>query len=42
MEYSDADLDWGDKENLSKKRSMYPTDGWLWHNWSNESIKGRL
>lgn len=42
MEYSDADLDWGDRENLNKKRPMYPTNGWLWHNWSNESIKGRL
>lgn len=42
MEYSDADLDWSDKENLSKKRPMYPSSGWMWHNWSNESITGRL
>lgn len=42
LEYSDADLDWGDKENLSKKRPTYPSSGWLWHNWNNESITGRL
>lgn len=41
-EYSDADLDWNDKKNLSKKRTMYPSSGWIWHNWSNESITGRL
>lgn len=42
LEYSDADLDWADKENLSKKRPMYPSDGWIWHNWHNQLITGRL
>lgn len=42
LEYSDANLDWSDKENLSKKRPTYPSKGWIWHNWNNESITGRL
>lgn len=42
LEYSDADLDWAHKENLSKKRPMYPSSGWIWHNCSNEPIIGRL
>lgn len=41
-EYSDADLDWANQENLSKKRPMYPSSGWIWHNWHNEKITGRL
>ncbi len=41
-EYSDADLDWGDKQNLSKKRPMYPSEGWVWHNDRNDIIQGRL
>lgn len=41
-EYSDADLDWGDKQNLSKKRPMYPSQGWVWHNEQNGIIQGRL
>jgi muramoyltetrapeptide carboxypeptidase LdcA involved in peptidoglycan recycling len=41
-EYSDADLDWADKENLSKKRPMYQSDGWQWHNNQNQIIEGRL
>lgn len=41
-EYSDADLDWGDKQNLSKKRLMYPSHGWVWHNSQNRIIEGRL
>lgn len=41
-EYSDADLDWGDKQNLSKKRPMYPSDGWVWHNDQQGIIQGRL
>ncbi len=27
-EYSDADLDWADKQNLNKKRPMYPSTGY--------------
>lgn len=42
MEYSDYDLRWDDRENLSKKRPMYRSNGWHWHNWNNESITGRL
>jgi len=42
LEYSDADLDWGEKANLSKKRPMYPCSGWIWHNWNNKSISGSL
>jgi muramoyltetrapeptide carboxypeptidase LdcA involved in peptidoglycan recycling len=42
LEYSDADLDWADKENLQKKRPTYPSKGWLWHNESRELITGQL
>lgn len=41
-EYSDADLDWADPQNLSKKRTMYPCQGWHWHNNQNQIIEGRL
>lgn len=41
-EYSDADLDWSDKQNLSKKRPMYQSQGWVWHNDRNGIIEGRL
>jgi muramoyltetrapeptide carboxypeptidase LdcA involved in peptidoglycan recycling len=41
-EYSDADLDWADKQNLSKKRPMSSSTGWLWHNNQKQIIKGRL
>lgn len=42
LEYSDADLDWADKQNLSKKRPTYPSQGWIWHNNKNDVIEGRL
>ena len=42
LEYSDADLDWADKKNLSKKRPMSSSTGWLWHNNQKQIIKGRL
>lgn len=42
LEYSDADLDWSHKENLGKKRPMYPSSGWVWHNWKDQSVTGRL
>jgi len=42
LEYSDADLDWADKENLSKKRPIYSSNGWIWHNCGDKLIKGRL
>ena len=41
-EYSDADLDWGDKQNLSRKRLMYQSHGWIWHNDKHSIIQGRL
>lgn len=41
-EYSDADLDWGDKQNLGKKRPMYPSQGWVWHHDQRSVIQGRL
>lgn len=41
-EYSDADLDWADKKNLSKKRPMSSSTGWFWHNNQKQTIKGRL
>lgn len=41
-EYSDADLDWADQDNLNKKRPMYPSEGWHWHNKQNDLIEGRL
>lgn len=41
-EYSDADLDWGNQENLSKKRPTYTNSGWIWHNPHNSIIEGRL
>jgi muramoyltetrapeptide carboxypeptidase LdcA involved in peptidoglycan recycling len=41
-EYSDADLDWADKHNLSKKRPMYPGQGWVWHNDQGGIIQGQL
>ncbi len=41
-EYSDADLDWADKKNLSQKRPMYRSEGWHWHNSQNQVIEGRL
>lgn len=42
LEYSDADLDWADEKNLSKKRPMYRSEGWDWHNNNEQIIEGRL
>lgn len=41
-EYSDIDLDWANKDNLHKKRPMFPSAGWIWHNNKYDVIKGRL
>ncbi len=41
-EYSDADLDWADENNLNKKIPMYPSEGWYWHNTQEQIIEGRL
>ncbi len=40
--YSDADLDWDDKQNLDRKPLMYPSQGWHWYNKQNHSIEGQL
>lgn len=40
--WSDADLDWADPQNLSKKRPMYKGDGWHWHNNQSGVIEGQL
>lgn len=42
LEYSDADLDWADKENLKRKRDTSPSQGWVWHNMPNGVISRRL
>ncbi|MBA3957031.1 MAG: hypothetical protein H0X51_01360 [Parachlamydiaceae bacterium] len=36
------DLDWAEKHNLDKKRPMYPSQGWHWHNKQDELIEGRV
>lgn len=41
-EYSDADLDWSQKDNLNKKRPMFKGEGLFWHNKQNNLIEGRL
>lgn len=41
-EWSDVDLDWGDPENLQKKRPTYNSEGWLWHNNQSQIIQGQL
>ena len=41
-EWTDADLDWADKRNLSIKRPMHKGEGWHWHNNQNQVIKGQL
>lgn len=41
-EWSDADLDWADPQNLDKVRTLYPSEGWHWHNNQNQIIRGQL
>lgn len=41
-EWSDLDLDWADKENLNRKRLMYKSEGWEWHNVIDGVIEGQL
>ena len=41
-EWSDADLDWADRENLHKSRPLYPSKGWHWHNPPDKAIRGKL
>src|SRR3990167_2446622 len=40
--WTDVDLDWADKTNLTKTRSLEKSPGWLWQNFDNIKIKGRL
>src|SRR5579872_1575196 len=42
LEYTDADLDWSDKQNLTKTKTMYPCEGWDWHNSNEHILEGRL
>ncbi len=42
LEYSDADLDWADEQNLCRTRPQYRSDGWHWHNCQDQTIKGIL
>ncbi|MBI2352848.1 LD-carboxypeptidase [Candidatus Dependentiae bacterium] len=42
LEWTDVDLDWAKKENLSKMRPMQKSPGWIWHNAQNKKITGRL
>lgn len=41
-EWSDADLNWGDPQNLNKKSPMYSSEGWQWYNNQNGIIQGQL
>lgn len=41
-EYTDVDLDWSDPANLSKKRPMERSDGWVWHHSPSQCIEGKL
>jgi muramoyltetrapeptide carboxypeptidase LdcA involved in peptidoglycan recycling len=41
-EYSDADLDWSDQQNLCKKHTTYASAGWHWHNTDKAIIQGKL
>lgn len=40
--WTDVDLDWADKTNLTKTRSLEKSPGWLWQNFDDTKIKGRL
>ncbi len=42
QEWSDVDLDWADKQNLSKARPFYASSGWIWHNHLEDTLKGIL
>ena len=41
-EWTDADLDWAEPQNLLKERPMYKGNGWKWHNSAHKKVKGRL
>ena len=41
-EYSDADLDWADRANLTRQRPDSPGKQWEWHNNNHQIIEGRL
>lgn len=42
FEYSDADLNWTDKSCLHTDRPKYPNQGWVWDNFQDRSISGKL
>lgn len=41
-DYTDADLEWSNPSNLTKKRPLYPSEGWEWHNMPQKIIQGKL
>jgi muramoyltetrapeptide carboxypeptidase LdcA involved in peptidoglycan recycling len=41
-EWTDFDLDWSQKENLTKVRPLEKSPGWVWQNFNNKKIEGRL
>ncbi len=41
-EWTDFDLDWADKTNLTKTRPMEKSPGWVWQNTQGKKITGRL
>lgn len=40
--WTDVDLDWSQKENLTKVRPLEKSPGWLWQDFENKVITGRL
>jgi muramoyltetrapeptide carboxypeptidase LdcA involved in peptidoglycan recycling len=40
--WTDADLDWAIQENLAASRPLENSPGWVWQNFNNQEIKGRL
>ncbi len=40
--WTDFDLPWDDRNNLSKHRPLYPSEGWHWHAFDNKVVEGRL
>ena len=41
-EWTDYDLDWEDQRNLIKRRPLYESNGWYWHNHENKIVEGKL
>lgn len=41
-EWTDEDLEWADRRNLNKKRSLQKGEAWHWHNNDGRCIQGKL